>query len=620
MRPYQVFNTLENLRKSSSGSLCRAGVTLSSDDTLTVLDVYQQWLSLAFDLRYLHPDTLLRQAHRLWSDMTKVDVLMLNNAMAECAHLVRVRTDNGFKAHCSVISAHLFPLIKEDVGKMTEGDVFAAERLLQLFSYTGRLSLKDIDLSQQLMEEYISNENRITDPLDTPTVRALNRIVKRWFGPYCPCDIVPNHGPGGVAGLGRTSRLFKYLDLTSDQMLTYSFGTPWWIVSEIPSTLDRISQTIFVPKSYKTFRTISMEPTTLQYFQQGVWKVIDGHVSRDKYLRNHIGFHDQSRNRVLAQRGSLSRNYATLDLSSASDLVGYELVKKVFKGTWLLRYLVTLRSQKTCLPDGRILKLRKFAPMGSSLCFPVETIIFAAICEFVTRGLGFSGDYSVFGDDIIVPTNCVERVVDLLTSLGFVVNHKKSFSDVTCWFRESCGGEYIDGVDVTPVRISRKYASQDDVVRFTKLISLANNAYRKNYYALRYCFLKKLADMHVSPYFADAGIQSGSSTNFQLEHRWNGDLQREEVRATSTKSKKRELPRLSNELAQLVEDLRYRHWLESCADRNKVDFGFVSEVLQTTEQLCYQWFEAPSSDLDQDRDEVPDTEPLLRQSDGPYWY
>ena len=228
----------------------------------------------------------------------------------------------------------------------------------------------------------------------------------------------PQHGPGGVAGHGRCTLEVKYKDLTYDQRLCYAFGTPDWVVGPVRSTLDRISETIFVPKSFKSFRTISMEPTTLQYFQQGVWKAIDSQVRRNSYLRRRIDFHDQERNQRLAAQGSLMRDYATLDLSAASDSVSYVLVKKLFKGTWLLRYLVTTRSTKTIFPDGTFLDLKKFAPMGSSLCFPVESIIFASICEYVTRRHHVNGHYSVFGDDIIVPTQCAETTIQLLNSLG----------------------------------------------------------------------------------------------------------------------------------------------------------------------------------------------------------
>lgn len=317
MRPYQTFHVLEEIRRSVDFPLRRDGVILSDGDRDTVKDIYQQWLLSLIDLGYLPPDSLPRDARRLWSDMLQVDVLTLNNAFAECLSLVRLKTARGFKVLCQTISSHLFRLLKSDIESMSEGDVLSAKRLVQLFSYTSRLSLKDIDLTQQMIDAYLESEMLIPDTFPDNIVCALNKIVRRWMGPFLPAEIVPRHGPGGVAQLGRCSLFEKYSDLKTDTLLEYAFGKPWWVVGE-PQKLERTSQTIFVPKSYKTFRTISMEPATLQYFQQGVWRVIDDLTFRNKYLRNHIGFHDSFRNCLLAREGSISRRYATIDLSAAT--------------------------------------------------------------------------------------------------------------------------------------------------------------------------------------------------------------------------------------------------------------------------------------------------------------
>lgn len=593
MRPCQVFDTLEVLRKSFSGSLRREGIELTPNDTRTVLEAYQQWLSLAYDLEYLHPDTLQRDAHRLFTDMVKVDVLTLLSAMAECYQLLQLGTTNGFKARCSIITPHLYPLLGKDLQGVTEGNLYSLKRLIQLFSYLGRLSLKEIDLSQQCVKEYLESEEGIPQSYPEPLVQSLNKIIKRWIGPFVPYEIVPGHGPGSVSGLVRPTLFDKYTNLFSDQRLRYSFGTDWWCSRPGLPDLDRTSQTIFVPKSYKTFRTISMEPCTLQYFQQGVWKVIDKYVRSHSFLRNHIGFHDEERNRRLAQEGSIRGNYATIDLSAASDSVGYELVKKLFRGTWLLRFIVTTRSTRTKLPNGDIVELKKFAPMGSALCFPIETLVFASICEHVTRGLGVPGDFSVYGDDIIVPTRCVERLLRVLSNLGFRVNLKKSFTSESCHYRESCGGEYYDGFEVTPMRISRTYNATDYCDHFTALISLANAAYERNFYALRHFFLRKMRIHGIKPLFAETSILGRSYSNYHLARRVNKSLQREEVRASAIKAKRLTSPQPGDDLYQQYEEVRYRHWLESTYLRPRLEWAFQSYVGEMAEYVTYQWFAAP---------------------------
>jgi hypothetical protein len=55
----------------------------------------------------------------------------------------------------------------------------------------------------------------------------------------------------------------------------------------------------------------------------------------------------------------------------------------------------------------------------------------------------------VYGDDIIIPVNYTDAVVDTLESYGLKVNIDKSFR--FSQFRESCGGDFYDGVDVKPI-------------------------------------------------------------------------------------------------------------------------------------------------------------------------
>jgi hypothetical protein len=588
MRPSQTILVLERIRDSHVSPLRRKGVELSSDDTQTVLDVYQQWLLLATDLGYLHPESLLRDAQRLWIDLIHADVLSLNNAFAECLQLVRMQTNKGFKVLCKNISPHLYPLVKDDMNRVLQGDVYSAKRLVQLFSYTSRLSLNDIDLTAELLDDYMRIEDNMVTSFPSHLIRSLNGILRKWIGPFAPDDIHPNHGPGGVAGHGRTSLEVKYKDLTWDDMLCYAFRHPIDCSRGIRSSLDRISQTIFVPKSYKTFRTISMEPATLQFYQQGILRAVDHLVKRRPYLRNHIGTKDQSRNQLLAREGSINRNYATIDLSAASDSVSYELVKKLFRGTWLLRYLVATRSPRTLLPDGRVVDLKKFAPMGSSLCFPVETLVFASICEFVTQDHSVNGKYSVYGDDIIVPTQCVEDTMLILETLGFTVNTSKSFYQPTCWFRESCGGEYVDGFDVTPMKVSRKYAHRDKNVRIGKLISLANNAYIRGYYNLRHFFIRKLRSYKMVALFSPDALLADNYTNYHTTRAWDHDLQRIEVEVTDLISF---YPKVS--LSQQDESIRYHHWLLTNYDRLSIGDGFVSVICPPRVEHRIAWRRKP---------------------------
>ena len=144
------------------------------------------------------------------------------------------------------------------------------------------------------------------------------------------------------------------------------------------------------------------------------------------------------------------------------------------------------------------------------------------------------------------------------------------------------------------MRISRTYNSTDYCDHFTALISLANAAYEKNFYALRHFFLKKMRLRGIKPLFASTSIVGPSYTNYHLRRRLNRDLQREEVRASALKAKKLASPHPEDNRFQEYEEIRYRHWLESTYLRQRLEWGFQSYVGEMAEYVTYQWFDAPS--------------------------
>jgi hypothetical protein len=90
--------------------------------------------------------------------------------------------------------------------------------------------------------------------------------------------------------------------------------------------------------------------------------------------------------------------------------------------------------------------------MGNATTFPVQSLVFWAICVASLQRQGFHqpGAVFVFGDDIIIPSECAERVIDDLETFGLLCNRSKSFYKGA--FRESCGVDAFNGIDVTPVR------------------------------------------------------------------------------------------------------------------------------------------------------------------------
>jgi hypothetical protein len=85
--------------------------------------------------------------------------------------------------------------------------------------------------------------------------------------------------------------------------------------------------------------------------------------------------------------------------------------------------------------------------MGNGFTFPLETLIFWALAACCVRPEDV-GKVSVYGDDIIVPTYAYALLTEVLVAAGFLVNSKKSFVDGP--FRESCGRDYLSGIDIRP--------------------------------------------------------------------------------------------------------------------------------------------------------------------------
>lgn len=250
---------------------------------------------------------------------------------------------------------------------------------------------------------------------------------------------------------------------------------------------------ITVPKTLKTPRIIAIEPTCMQYVQQGLLEAIVEGIGRDRLLTTLIGFSTQEPNQLLAKAGSITGALATLDLSEASDRVSNQLVRNLIGDYPLVLQAVDACRSRTADVDGHgIIRLAKFASMGSALTFPFEAMIFITIilCGIeealntrLTRKAiyGLLGQVRVYGDDIIVPVEFVPFVYSELEAFGFRVNASKSFYSGR--FRESCGKEYYAGYDVSIVRCrSRLPATRKAVSEFVSSASMRNQLFLAGYY------------------------------------------------------------------------------------------------------------------------------------------
>nr|UJQ85752.1 MAG: hypothetical protein 3 [Leviviridae sp.] len=328
-----------------------------------------------------------------------------------------------------------------------------------------------------------------------------NQLVDREVvDPAGSFALVPRHGPGATADRLRGNAKFSVSQWPLRLEREFPYGDYALPQLALNDELDRVQflepgaeipvKVIPVPKTDKTPRIIAVEPTAMQYLQQALFHQVVYRLEHSSKFppplggkefdlgKWFVGFADQETNRFLACKGSLDGSLATLDLSEASDRVLNSHVQLLFSRFPRLSAAVqATRSTRANVPGHGVIPLVKFASMGSALCFPVEAMVFSTVvlCAIayerrtpVNRSflLGLRGKVRVYGDDIVVPVDCVQRVIQFLELFGLKVNTDKSFWNGK--FRESCGGDYYDGEWVTPVRLRhelpRSLADVDGVV------------------------------------------------------------------------------------------------------------------------------------------------------------
>jgi hypothetical protein len=238
---------------------------------------------------------------------------------------------------------------------------------------------------------------------------------------------------------------------------------------------EKSSKFSTVPKTVSESRVICIEPSLNTFFQKGAQAVLE------RQLKRHFGIdlqRQQSLNRLLAQIGSATGSFSTIDLSSASDTISRKMLEWCAgKQSWL-HYLDALRTPSTRLPDGSVVELSMISSMGNATTFPLQTAIFCAVVFAVYDCYGIkpvvgtdcyrgAGNFGVNGDDLVVLTELDRPVRELLSLLGFTVNAAKSFNNG--FFRESCGGDFYRGRNVRGVYCKTLRTDQDILSTLNRL-------------------------------------------------------------------------------------------------------------------------------------------------------
>lgn len=472
------------------------------------------------------------------------------------------------------------PIFREYHHWFRTGDPHLLAYISSFLLYLKKLDFDDVTFHETAFRGWEKNEEKLAN-LTLPDHTGLRDVIH-----YLLRDLEFNN-PFGKYGPGHVSERYKgplgkSLNFTVTPRLVRAFGktdahdaiayAPVWKYDNRPAT-KRFSRLVFVPKNLKTSRSICIEPNAEMYFQQMILQDFVDYF--DDSLSKFIDLRDQSRNKCASLWGSVNGDIDTIDLSSASDLVSMDLVRLIFPRHVLYKLIAT-RSSLVEVGPKDVRRLKKFAPMGSALCFPIQCIIFlgvnilaavkwrkgsndyfssVTVREIEDTIKSFYDDVSdvapvnrlhsplVYGDDIVVDSKLTATVTQMLSSYGFEVNSSKSYM-ASCAFRESCGGFYWHGHDITPLQYRIKAGwNGTPITQFSSACAHVNKAYEYSYYRLRAHHIGQLRRGQFPLLFSNEDVScsikvDGIAYNPHLRHRYNKDLCRTEVRRVTVGPKK----------------------------------------------------------------------------------
>lgn len=416
---------------------------------------------------------------------------------------------------CLPVLCHdVFVMVFEPTGILrSEPNVVAIRHLRQFLLLDAKLTSEPTPeqerAAKQGFVDRMSALRKVRIQVDHPVLLEAQRLLGKVLNDTLLNDIQPGHGPGVVAEKkdrferwsfrtwpSLAERYYPYLTYGTHSLESYmrcGYDVKW---DKSPTT-----RCCLVPKDFKGPRLISAESAATQYLQQGQMRKLMQYCDHHRIISRSIKFRDQTWNQRAAQE-AVARNHVTLDLSNASDTVSVPLVWFLLAGVPnLRRRLMATRSSHMLMNNQRV-RLSAFAPMGSAVCFPVESLVFWAItmaslklvrshehrqngvtrmvCDF--RDDALASEIRVFGDDIVVPEEAFPTLCSTLREIGCEPNMSK-----TCWqtpFRESCGSEWFNGIDVTIIRNKEyHYAADYKFEDHLALLNLQRKLFLQGYFS-----------------------------------------------------------------------------------------------------------------------------------------
>jgi len=364
----------------------------------------------------------------------------------------RMRKRAGF------VNSQLDPIAKAKFVELNNG----------LKGFRHSLDSDVVSNARHFITTVIERQNTRFNELNIQVSLDLTYVLSNWrFGPGSANGVVGSHAARKIGEsmtctlecepyilrLRRSNYYFSTIDRRDNCGTTVIYG----------------SRMTTVPKNEDTVRTIAIEPSGNMAMQLAAGRVLE-----DTLRSIGLDISDQQpKNKLLAQRGSIDGTVCTIDLKSASDMISLDLVRSLMPDDWV-SLLNKIRSPVIDI-DGNKHELNMVSTMGNGFTFPLMTLIIVSLIYALRCRKANSPtlwvdwtDTAVFGDDIIVPTDEYSDLCILLEQSGLIVNHDKSFAVGD--FRESCGGDFWKGVDVTPFYIRNLRTDPEIYVAMNSLL------------------------------------------------------------------------------------------------------------------------------------------------------
>lgn len=331
-----------------------------------------------------------------------------------------------------------------------------------------------VDTASAAIDRFLESEMRtgvvndllFSNPKWSSHERYIRYFMNGFFYGFDPLEIEPSLTYGAAHGFkkgGDSIELFSpqasyYSPLLLDYNRKMGINDPFF--DRIGLDGERYDIAIYpidhcfiqtVPKQWNTDRVIMKTSHHKRAFQNGLGRWMTKRLQ--EYLDIDLST-AQFVHQDIAHYASITGEYATVDLTSASDTIGKRWLDILPEG--VRDFMLATRDHEGVLPNGEMHLLQTAAGNGCGWTFPFETLLFWCICASVyVVDFGYEPQVNtlrntirVYGDDIIVINDYAERVLEVLKAFGFIPNSSKSF--YSGHFRESCGGDFFNGTNMRP--------------------------------------------------------------------------------------------------------------------------------------------------------------------------